>query len=416
MEILGDLPVCSRIAVCAQEYDETRSEMLKLRAALDKMGGIKQISAPKRGKWEITTAGDCVIETVSFADGPEELTGTGLTYDVVAIVEAGLVRYDSFLAARGRVTETRGRVVLSGTMYDSVGWYADLYGIMQAPNVLKGRVFSFPAWVNTAVFPGGRQDPEVLALEAIYSEDEFARRVGARLIASPARVFPEFAHVLHVPFEELDFVEGVPVDLAVDAGWYPSRYAVLAIQVRKASYRLPSGSTFTDDAICIIDELWLHHTSHEDVIQACRGRDWWPHVRGAIGGHETKQHPASKSTAEVWRAEVGKDERDPKGFRFLTYNAGRVLDGVQRVRTLLKDPASKTPRVLISPTCVGTLHEFGAYSRPVDSRQRVLSDQPKDRDNDCMDALRVFAVHRFGLADRGPRRRKARRRRVASRG
>jgi len=416
MDVVGDLAVCERVAVCAQEYDETRSEMEKMRVALRKMGGIQTISAPKRGKWEIVTPAGCIIETISFADGPEELTGTGLAYDVVVICEAGLVRYDCFLAARGRVTETRGRVVLSGTMHDSIGWYADMYETLQAPNVLGGRVFAFPAWSNRAVFPGGKDDPEIAALRAIYSEDEFARRVEAKLVPSPARVYPEFQHVVHVPFPQLKVAEDEPVYLAIDAGWYPSRYAVLAIQVRNASYQLPSGSTMTTEAVMILDEVWVHHTAHEDVIDICRQRPWWSRVQRAIGGHESKQHPASASTAEVWRAEVGKDSRDPKRFGFETFDAGRVLDGVQRVRTLLKDPASKVPRILIDPRCHGTLHELGAYSKPVDRRMRVLSDQPKDQDNDCMDALRVFAVRRFGLADRGPRRRHPGRRRVASRG
>ena len=112
------------------------------------------------------------------------------------------------------------------------------------------------------MYPGGRHDPEILDLERILPEGEFARRVAAKVLPSPARIYPEFDYGLHV--KDLEFDPRLPVELAVDAGYYPSHYAVLALQV------------VAEDGMEVVhqvDEIWEHHLVHYDVIEimACPG-------------------------------------------------------------------------------------------------------------------------------------------------
>jgi hypothetical protein len=422
-EVVARVPWCERVAVAAEEYDESRKEMEYILARLGTLGAVESSSTPMRGQWIIRARGGCEIRSISLKHGPEELTGTGEPFDVVGVAEAGLVRFDVFLAALGRVAETRGVVLLSGTLHDSVGWYADLWRAFGGPNRYGGERFSFPTWANRAKFPRGWKDPQIVYLRDVLPADEFARRVAGEVLPSKARMYPEFAYPEHVG--RVAFNPELAVELAVDAGYYPSHYAVLALQVERRTVEIRGEAArflsaaeaaalaevapeaLQDEGVELlqmevvrqIDELWEHHLTHHQVIRLCRERPWWGSVTVAVGGHETRQHQAAASTAEVWQSVVGKDPRDPGRFRFEVFNAGRVLDGVTRVRTFLRDPRTGLARYQCDLRCVGTPHEFGAYKRRTDAAGRVLSDEPKDADNDALDALRNWFVYHYGLVD-----------------
>lgn len=413
-EILARLPWCRRVAIAAQEYDETHQELEYVVEGLRALGGLADSSMPKTGKWQATALGGVEIETISLHDGPEELTGRGRPFDVVALVEAGRIRYDAFLRARGRVAEVRGTVILSGTLWDTYGWYADLYKSFAGPNVFNGERFAFPAWVNRAIYPGGRQDPEILDLERQYPRDEFARLVAAEVLPSPARMYPEFKYETHV--RAVPFDPDLPVELAVDPGYFPSHYAVLALQVGQEAVEIEGEGLVQMEVIRQIDEVWEHHLTHRDVIDLCRQREWWGSVTRAVGGHETKQHQASESAQEVWETIVGQEEDDPPRFRFDVFDSGKILDGVVRVKTFLRDPASNAARYRCDVECTGTQEEWQAYKRRTDSKGNVISEEPEDRNNDAMDAFRNWIVDRYGLVERPKRQPRRTRRRSRPRG
>ena len=363
---MARLPWCTEsaggagnVALCAEDYDKARREMEYIAQDMETLGALLDKSTPKSGKWIIETVFG-TIETISLKDGPHDLTGTGDPFDIVGLVEWGLISQDALNAAMGRTGETRGLVIASGTLQDTYGWQPDLYEALAAqPNIYAGKRFAFPAWDNLAVFPGGRDDPEIKRLEAVLPESEFKRRVAAELVPSPARIYTEFdfeRHVGSVPFDP-----DLPVELAVDAGYYPSHYAVLALQVAQESFTTADGSGYRMEVVRQIDEIWENNLTHQDIIEIARGRDWWGSVEKVVGGHETRQHHAAESTREVWEnicARMGKQ------IRFEVVDAGHILDGIVRVKTLLNDPASSETRYRCDMACVGTHHEFQAYQRP----------------------------------------------------
>jgi len=394
--------------VAARDYEESRPEMLYVIEDLRKLGIIKgRPSTPKAGKWQVeafSALGGVHIETISLKDDPRALTGTGKAYDVVALVEAGRLPYEAFTAARGRVAETRGLVLMSGTLWDTFGWYADFYEDFGGPNVFDGVRFSFPAWYNVAVYPGGRDDPEIKRLEQQYNKDEFARLVEARLVPSPARMYPEIKRTVHV--REMEYDPDSPVELSVDPGYYPSRYAVLVFQDGIDEYGR--------QVVRQIDEIWEHHRTHADIIEECKRRPWWKGVEKIRGGHETRAHAAAKSTQEVWE--------ELTGLPFEIVPSHPVREGTMRVRTFLRDPSitesqlevepMRAARYFVDPRCTGTLYEFKAYKRKTNRRGEVRSDDPYDKNNDAMDALKNHIYSKFGPVDRRKRKRRQTRPRV----
>ena len=383
-EVVARMPWCKRVGFVAQEYDKARAEFVYVLDALTELGAMGHSSTPRRGQWAGESLTGCEFLTISLERGTDELTGTGMPFDIIVLCEWGLIAYNAFLAARGRVAETRGTVFGIGTLRDNVGWQADLWRLGQGLNDLGVVSYSLPAWANLALFPGGRDDPEILDWRrSLNDEDESARRIDAEVRSSPARMFPAFDHVLHVQ-EWAAFDSGEDVYVVADAGYYPSRYAVLAVQFRKD----PHGR----EIVVVVDEIWEHNKVHEEILDMVKARPWATNVVQAIGGHESKQHQATASMAEVWEAVW-------PGLYFETFDAGAILPGASRVRWLL-NPGDLGPRLILSPGCDGTAWEFGHYMRKTDRQGNVISEQPEDRNNDAMDALRNLVVWRYGPVDR----------------
>lgn len=370
-----------RVAICGQDYDETRAEFTYVMEDLEKLDAIPThgASTPKQGKWEVKSKTGSHLEAVSLRDGAGELTGRGKPYHYVILAEAGRIRdlMGAFLAAVGRTAETRGRVGMAGTLWDDWGEYADLYRAFEGPNAYGGERFQFPAWYNYHIYPGGRDDPEIKRLEGILTPSEFARRVAAKLIASPARIYPEFRPE-HIRI--IDWDGEAPVDVSIDPGYFPSKYAVVALQ--------PTIDEKGRECIHVIDEIWVNHCTHHAVIEMAKDKPWWPNVHRIFGGHETKQHPSAKSTEEVWRELTGKPfEIVPKE---------RKWSKINRVKTFLSDPYDKSIRLYIDVKCKGLAEEFRSYKRKTDRFGKVRSDEPEDANDHALDALGNYLLHVFG--------------------
>lgn len=329
------------------------------------------ISMPKNGSCQLRTRlGNGIVVTKSSTD-PIGLAGVAPAG--VSMVEAAQSSYETFLRLRGRVAQKRGPLVLSGTFEGAQSWYADTWRLWQSANVDGARSFSLPTWSNLAVFPGGRNDPEIKALEATYPEDVFNERFGAIPCVPQGLVFREFNHLVHVT-EEAAFNSSYPVQLWVDPG-YAHAYAVLAVQIT------PYGIVHQ------IDEVYeVGHTANE-IISECMTRPWWSKVTHLVMDVAGKAHPGAESQSEIWRNRTG--------FRAIMQRVP-IVDGILRHRTFLKDPETGQPRLFHHPRCKGTIGEYGRYRYRKDADNRTATELPLDRENDAMKALAYGLVCNFG--------------------
>ena len=218
-----------------------------------------------------------------------------------------------FLRLRGRIAERRGWLWLSGTFEGSRGWYAEKFRAWQGAGRPDARAFSIPSWENRALYPGGRDDPEMAELEAMFPADLFMERFGGVPCAPSTLVFREFEPRVHVGPQGRP--SGAAVELAIDPG-YAGAYAVLAIEQRGPD-------------VAVVDEVYMRRHVAGDVIAACRARLWWPRVRGGVIDVAGRQHHATPSQIEVWAA-LG-------GIRLRSHRVP-LRSGIDRLRTFLRDP------------------------------------------------------------------------------
>ena len=356
----------------AADYERTRAEFDYICDGLDKLG-FKYEASRHVDPGHIDIAGGFRVITKSAKD-PRKLAMEAP--DGVLVCEASQVDYETFLRLRGRIAEKRGWMLMSGTFESSLGWYPELFtrGLAKTEELAS---FSLPTWTNLTIFPGGRQDPEILTLEQLHSEEWFQERYGGVPCPPRGLVFTEFKTSIHTGKNGLfEYDPGLPVYLWVDPG-YAHYYAVLAVQKKGAN-------------IYVIDELYEHGLVTEDMVTACQKRKWWPAVTGGAIDVAALQHQAMPAVSEIW-AKIGKV--------YLRSQKIRIQDGIERLKTFLKvDPLTGQPNLFINLKCRGLLSELGGCPNPdtgqtqvyrwrFDREGNVVGDVPDDKNCDAIKAL-----------------------------
>jgi len=355
--------------IVGPDYQQARPEFKYLVDGWDGSGLVSEVSMPQNGSCRFETVFGASVVTRSSVK--EKRLG-GQAPDGILMVEAAQQTYEAFLTLRGRVAEKRAPLILSGTFEHGKTWYSDLWDSWQTDNLDDGRSFSIPTWRNTYIFPGGRQDPEIKALEATFPPDVFQERFGAEPCPPATLVFKEFSHIAHV--KACPFKDAYDVQLWIDPGW-AGAYAVLAVQ-------LHGGAVFN------IDEIYWTQRTAQEVIKECKGREWWSKVTHSWMDVAGRQHQGMESHVEIWRRLA----RIP--VRSQTVG---IPDGILRHRTFLK--ADGKPRIFHDPRCKHTIWEYGQYKYNEIKESRPVRELPIDRDNHALKAIAYGLVGNFGFVD-----------------
>lgn len=372
------------------DYEQARAEFIYCVEWATKLGLVLPggISMPQQGPCRLKLLGGEIV--TKSANDPERL-GSVAPHGIV-MCEAAQHSYESFLRLRGRLAEKRGWLWACGTFEGSLGWYPEKWMEWQHENLDGGQSFSIPTWSNLAIFPGGRYDPEILALEQSYPADRFMERFGAIPTPPTGRVLKEVKESLHI--FDWQFDEHLPVYLWIDPGYHPSAYAVEVFQIERAT-----------DIVRGLDEVYVQGLTTDEVIYKCSKYPWWKQFIENGGGAidvAAKQHQAMAAPIEIWEKETG-----------VRLAAARVdtEDGLDRLRTFLRpDPFTGLPKITFSPKQRGFIAEAGLGKNPypeigvwrykTDSHGNVVSDKPEDKNNHAAKATIYGLVNKFGYTKR----------------
>lgn len=150
---------------------------------------------------------------------PETLVGEGLNFAIMA--EAGRHKRKTWTEyIRPALADRRGWAMLTGVP-EGASETSLLYAMYQHgqsndPKYSDWWSVRYPSWANNVAFPGGRNDPEILSLEALLTEDEFRRQICAEFVDHAGQVMQEWDDDIHLgdyaPHPEW------PIYLAMDPG------------------------------------------------------------------------------------------------------------------------------------------------------------------------------------------------------
>lgn len=206
--------------IIGPQYVDCEKEFRVVYNSLKAMGvdsvSSKFLSNIENGNMHIKTNWGWDIQCRS-AQHPDTLVGEGL--DFVLMVEAGRLRRSTFTEyVRPALSDKRGWSLMTGVPEiaadTSLLYWGWKRGIGGRP---AWKSWQMPSWTNRIVFPGGRNDPEILEAEDDLTDDEFARQYGGKFVEKVGRVMKEWDDTIHL--RRLKYNPDWPLYAAVDYGW-----------------------------------------------------------------------------------------------------------------------------------------------------------------------------------------------------
>jgi len=371
--------------IVAAEFELARPEfgyvLEALRAIEEELGQtiITKVSNPDEGRQVLETIFGCRVETRSAAIPKKCMAGRGP--QGILYCEAGMLTSDLWDRGLSRMARSEegveGWSYATGLIQQSLPWYLERFESgLNKDNPWGMESFQIPTWENLALFPMGVGDPKILKLKATLNETDFEERIAAKIAPPQDIVFPEFDPKKHI--KRINFNPSKLVWLAIDPGYSPGVYAVLALQIDDDQER-----------VYVIDEIYKRKWTVHRVIDEAKRRPWFKNVGGAIidpfGGTQRQGMPSHR---DYWM-QLAKIPVWP-GTR------GSILEGIERYRYFLSRGPEQEPFIFWNLNCVGGIGEHRRYSRTPTQEGRTLRTNPIDRDNHALKAVTYFIYTMFG--------------------
>lgn len=374
------------------DFEDARKEFGGTGGSGDKyiLEWVEELGALDRDLSSLPSGNDqkCVLRTKGDLSGHVYETVSG--YDPLKIGREqprGLVGAEASKWVRELWERCVGRLARKGE--SAWGWFSgsfedgmfdfDRYvGLGRHDNPLGIKSYTLPSWSNPIIYPLGRTDPAILAIEQTTSPQRFLERHAGRRAPPRDTVFPEFSPALHIAPTPL--IPSCPVYLFVDPG--DKVYAVLFVQL-------------VGDEVRVVDEVYVSHWTHEQVIQECQMREAWRGIGrdGHVADVAMRQHHFGfGSPLERWYQDTG--------IVFFGQKVP-VETSVERIRSVLGiNPFTGLPRLRISPHCLGLIAEMGGGPSPVEGggAWKLHGGVPTPQNDHSCKALAYGLIHHFGSA------------------
>lgn len=407
--------------VLADSYAMAQEEMRHLSRLLTEADIPHDFKTPENAAWKISfPAWAAEIVTLTASDVTKIASRP---YRGIVFAEAAQSVYQAFENAVGRVSETRGWVLLEGTFENTKGpWYAQMAESWSKPGAM-GVFYSLPSWENLVVYPGGRDDPEIRAREVSMAPNAFLEKYGGQPTKRSDLVLPyadERFHVAHrYPNLGTSYEPERPVIIFSDPGTTHA-YSVLAAQM-------------WENVVWIIDIVYRWGRTADQIIAECAGKPWASRVETAVMDFAARQHraegpPIVEQWATGWRKHVGQGIEivaNPvplhAGYdihRRALLNgwpedeADRIWNHDKKLRQVT-DPDG--PRLMFSPDARAPLFgghvdgqdyagEYNLHRNKKNREGTVTADDPIPTDDDAIKAISYGLVWWYGHSGLGHKR------------
>ena len=378
-----DLPWNPHFALVGPNYKDTAYEFEYIQEWLKKLGKLstKHLSRSKGDSWQMVTTDGVVLKTLT-GDNPEAIRS--YSFEAAVACEAGGMAFAVTNNIRERIATKRGFLVMEGTLEASQQWWRDACLEGLRPNARGYVTYKLPTWANLAMYPGGENDPEIVAMKDWMGEDLWLERVAAQPQPPRYRVLKEF-EPHHVG--EIDIPEDASIEIWIDPG-YASAYAVLWVA------HWPKGDT---THFYFFDEIYEQGKNTYEIVDMIRlhpmfnrlGKDRVIDI-GAQGHRDS-----TDSALEVWEALL------PGNYARKMWMEDRLME---RLRV-----SARLRQFTINPKCRGFLAEAGLgepvfpeqhpWRYPTDKDGRIIGEKPIDRWNHSAKAAGYGLLKHLGQVE-----------------
>jgi hypothetical protein len=304
---------------------------------------------------------------------PGTLVGEGLSGVVMA--EAAKMKelvWTKFV--RPTLADVRGWSVFNSTP-EGRNWFYRLWQRGQDERQTQWESWRMPSWINTRIFPDGRQDTEVIDMEADMSTERFNQEVGASFTDFVGQVFKDFDEEVHVT--NLVYDERYPLYAAIDYGW-TNPFVWLLVQVD------------VWDNVFVIGE---YRAQNRDINDIAADLAAYP-----INGQVKMMYPDPAEPGDT--AVLNKKLRIP----YAGNTGGELKWRLELIRQHLKllpvhlPIEQRKPRLYIDRSCQQLIREMQDYRYPETKEESLLApkEEPVKKDDHGPEALGRFMRGYYG--------------------
>lgn len=314
------------------------------------------------------------------AEHPQHLVGESL--DWVIMSEAAKHKKDTFERfIRPALADRRGGADFPTTP-EGFNWLHDLWQLGQNPDIKEYVSWRFPSWDNPVVYPGGREDPEILLLEQTTTPEWFMQEIGADFASFVGKIFPEWDEHKHV--KKHTFRPDWPNYITFDWG-YTNPLAAVEFQVSP------------DDKIYIWREHYKSFTTIPDHCQMLRNREHPEGYHLDLGFGDAADPEAAAVVSELLVPILAEDEAK-----------SNWRQGIDLIRSFMRDRPTglvadefgtplEAPAFFVDHSCVNVIREFNNYRSQTNSRGTNVPEFGQKMDDHTLDAIRYGLMHLFEL-------------------
>lgn len=344
--------------------------------------GIKGTYNKVNGKMWIEFPWDTRLE-VRSADHPESLVGDSLHGVIMSeAAKQSSLTWNQYI--RPALTDHRGWATFPTTPEGTANWIYDLWRMGQNPDAdfADYESWQFPSWVNPFVYPLGKDDPEILAIERETASPVFLQEYGASFAAFAGQIYPEFRETVHV--RQVNFNPDWPNYIAWDFG-FTNPLAAIEFQVDPM------------DRVWVWREHYESSLTIEQHVEVMKQRPQPAGYRIDLMFGDAADPEAIAVLNKLMAPTVG----DPK-------SKSNWREGIGVVKRFLlprdKDAAEGTPGSLpslfIDHGCENTVREHINYRGAPSTKDLDPREQAKKSSDHSCDALRYGLMHVFVLGYR----------------
>jgi len=303
---------------------------------------------------------------VKSAQKPDSLVGEKV--DHVCMSEAAKHSRATWeMYVRPALMDVKGSADFPSTP-QGFNWYAGLYDLGQDPSKKEYYSAKHPSWENVILFPGGRQDEEILEIEARVSEGYFNQEIGAEFTSFEGQIYPEFNDKDHVrEFEYNPFWKN----------WWALDFG------------------YTDPFICLdimidpMNRIWI----------------WREYSKSYLSTTDHGLHLKNRDNPPGFHVDgIAADPRGADEIATLTWIIGSILhnsvgwgSGIEEIKRLMKIRPDGMPGFFVHPRCTETIRTLKRLrSKEIKEGHNEKPGQHDYDDHPC-DALRYFVNEYFVL-------------------
>jgi len=359
--------------------------ILKLGMGKDKR--VKKAYNKKQGNMFIEFPWKTRLE-VRSADHPENLVGEALDHAIMS--EAAKHKQETWQRfIRPALTDKRGHADFPTTP-EGFNWLHEVWQWGQDPSHALWESWQFPSWANSFVYPGGRQDEEILEVEQTSLPEWFAQEYGADFASFVGKIFSAWEERVNV--RKVEFQPHLPNYIAFDFG-FTNPLAAIEFQITPM------------DEVRIWREHYKSYTTIRDHIDILKNRDQPDGYRLDLAFGDPADPEAANLISQdlvqcVCLPEVKSDYTWMDGINLMNNFMKPVPPGVGDNVIVIDEfgtPAEDIPHFIVDHSCTISINEYNNYrSKEPIKGQNVPEFGHKVKDHG-IDAMRYALVYIYKM-------------------